>query len=73
MPSLIPILCNIPRVQKDTLGCEDSTKVKHCTNHVSYRLHQANRFDCMYGRIREMKLVAVCNPAYELFCEVGAI
>jgi hypothetical protein len=35
MPSLIQILCNIPRAQKDTLGCEDSTKVKHCANHVT--------------------------------------
>jgi hypothetical protein len=34
MPSLIPILCNMPRAQKDTLGCEDITKVKHCANHV---------------------------------------
>jgi hypothetical protein len=25
----------------------------------SYRLHQANRFDCMYERTGEMKLVAV--------------
>jgi hypothetical protein len=39
----------------------------------SYRLHQANRFDCMYERTGEMKLVAVWNPAYERFCEVGAI
>jgi hypothetical protein len=35
MPSLIPVLCNMPRAQKDTLGCEDSTKVKHCANHVN--------------------------------------
>jgi hypothetical protein len=39
----------------------------------SYRLHQANRFDCMYERKREMTLVAVCDPEYELFCEFGAI
>jgi hypothetical protein len=39
----------------------------------SYRLHQANCFDCMYERTGEMTLVAVCSPAYELFCEVGAI
>jgi hypothetical protein len=38
-----------------------------------YRLHQANYFDCMYERTGEMTLVAVCNPAYELFCKVGAI
>jgi hypothetical protein len=42
--------------------------VAHC-----YRLHQANHFDCMYERTGEMTLVVVCNPAYELFCEVGAI
>jgi hypothetical protein len=24
----------MPRAQKDTIGCEDSTKVKHCANHV---------------------------------------
>jgi hypothetical protein len=35
MPSLIPVLCNMPRAQKDTLGCEDSTKAKHCANHVT--------------------------------------
>jgi hypothetical protein len=39
----------------------------------SYHLHQANRLDCMYERTGEMTLVAVCNPAYERFCEVGAI
>jgi hypothetical protein len=39
----------------------------------SYRLHQANRFDCMYERTGEMKLVAVCNPANELFYEYDAI
>jgi hypothetical protein len=38
-----------------------------------YCLQQANRFDCIYERTGEMKLVAVCNPAYELFCEAGAI
>jgi hypothetical protein len=37
-----------------------------------YRLHQGNHFDCMYKRTGKMTLVAVCNPAYELFCEVGA-
>jgi hypothetical protein len=35
MPSLVPVLCNVPRAQNDTLGCEDSTKVKHCANHVT--------------------------------------
>jgi hypothetical protein len=35
MPSLIPVLCNMPRAQKDTLGCEDSTKTKHCANHFT--------------------------------------
>jgi hypothetical protein len=39
----------------------------------SYRLHQANRFDCMYKRTGEMKLVAVCALEYELFYEDGAI
>jgi hypothetical protein len=39
----------------------------------SYRLHQANRFDCMYERTGEMMLVAVCNPEFERFCEVGGI
>jgi hypothetical protein len=39
----------------------------------SYRLHQATCYDCMHERTGEMKLVAVCNPAYDLFCEVGAI
>jgi hypothetical protein len=39
----------------------------------SYRLHQANRLDCMYMRTGEMTLVAICNPEYKLFCEVGAI
>jgi hypothetical protein len=39
----------------------------------SYRLHQANRFDCMYERTREMTLAAVCDPEYELFYEDGAI
>jgi hypothetical protein len=38
MPSLIPVLCNMPRAQKDTLGCEDSTKPKHCANHVNLML-----------------------------------
>jgi hypothetical protein len=35
MPSLIPVLCNMPWAQKDKLGCEDSTKAKHCDNHVT--------------------------------------
>jgi hypothetical protein len=48
------------------------TKVFDVVAH-NYRLHQANHFDCMYGTTREMTLVAVCNPAYELFCDVGAI
>jgi hypothetical protein len=39
----------------------------------SYRLHQANRFECMYERTREITLVAVCDPEYELFYEDGAI
>jgi hypothetical protein len=39
----------------------------------SYRFYQARRYDCMYERTEEMKLVAVCNPAYELFCKVGDI
>jgi hypothetical protein len=39
----------------------------------SYHLHLANRFDCKYERIGEMTLVAVCSPAYERLCEVGAI
>jgi hypothetical protein len=39
----------------------------------SYRLHQANRFDCMYEKTGEVTLVAVCNPEYELFCDVDAI
>jgi hypothetical protein len=39
----------------------------------SYRLHQANRFDCMYERTGEMTLVAICDPEYELFYEDSAI
>jgi hypothetical protein len=39
----------------------------------SYRLHQANRFYCMYERTGEMMLVAVCNPANELSHEDDAI
>jgi hypothetical protein len=35
MPSLIPVLCNMPRAQKDMLGCEDSTKAIHDANHVT--------------------------------------
>jgi hypothetical protein len=35
MSSLIPVLCNMPRAQKDTLGCEDSTRVEHCANQVT--------------------------------------
>jgi hypothetical protein len=42
--------------------------VAHC-----YRLHQANHFECMYERTEDMTLVAACNPAYEHFCEIGAI
>jgi hypothetical protein len=34
-----------------------------------YRLHQANRFDCMNERTGKMTNFAVCNTAYELFCE----
>jgi hypothetical protein len=39
MPSPIPVLCSMPRAQKDTLGCEDSSMVKHCANHVTYHRH----------------------------------
>jgi hypothetical protein len=35
MPSLIPVLCSMPRSLKDTLGCEYSKKAKHCSNHVT--------------------------------------
>jgi hypothetical protein len=35
MPSLIPVLCTMPRAQKSELGCEDSTNVKYCVNHVT--------------------------------------
>jgi hypothetical protein len=48
------------------------TRVFDVVGH-SYRLHQANCFDCMYERAGETTLVAVCNPSYERFCEVGAI
>jgi hypothetical protein len=49
-----------------------TTTVFNVVGH-SYRLHQATRFYCMYERTGEMTLVAVFNPEYELFCEVGAI
>jgi hypothetical protein len=39
----------------------------------SYRLHQSNRFDCMYEKTGETKLAAVCNPEYELLYEDGDI
>jgi hypothetical protein len=29
--------------------------------------------DCMYERTGEMTLAAVCNPEYQLLCEIGAI
>jgi hypothetical protein len=51
MPSLIPILSNIPRAHKDTLGCEDSTKVKHCANHVNHELYLKlyQLYKCLFG------------------------
>jgi hypothetical protein len=41
------------------------TTVSDVVGH-SYRLHQANRFDCIYERTGEMTLVAVCNPEHDL-------
>jgi hypothetical protein len=31
----VPLLCNVPRAQKDALGYADSTRDKHCANHVT--------------------------------------
>jgi hypothetical protein len=35
MPSLLPVLCNLPRAQMDALGREDSARGKHCANYVN--------------------------------------
>jgi hypothetical protein len=34
MPSLVPVLCNVPWAQKDAVGCEYSAKGENCANHV---------------------------------------
>jgi hypothetical protein len=60
MPSLVPVLCNVPRAQKDALGCEDSAKGKHCANHVT--MH--NQYDwsaSMYGNIEEECMTLTAN------------
>jgi hypothetical protein len=35
MPSHIPVLCNMPRAQKNTLGYAGSARDEHCANHVT--------------------------------------
>jgi hypothetical protein len=35
MPSLILVLCSMPKAQKDTSGFEESTKAKQCANNVT--------------------------------------